>query len=78
MKVYFRDGHIPEALAWTMIVLIPKSGGRYRGIGLVKVFWKVFALIVNNRLRSTIILHDALHSFIRVRGTGTVIMDAKI
>ena len=36
-KSVFQGGHIPEALAWMTVVLIPKSEGEYRGIGLVEV-----------------------------------------
>ena len=60
------------------MVLIPKSGGGYIGIGLVEVVCKVCASILNNILQRTIILHDALNGFIRGRGTGTVIMDPKL
>ena len=60
------------------MVLIPNSGGGYIGKGLVEVMWKVCSLIVKNRIQSTIILQDSLHGFIRRRGTGTAIMEAKI
>ena len=36
-QVAFRDGYIPEAMTWMTVVLVPKGGGGYRGIGLVKV-----------------------------------------
>ena len=78
LAVAFRDGHIPEEWAWTMMVLIPKILGGYRGIGLVEVVWKFFSSIVNNRLQSTIILHGALHGFIQVRVAGVYIMDTKL
>ena len=77
-KVAFQYGYILEALTWTTMVLIPKGGGEYIRIGLVEVIWKVFTSIVNSRLRSTIILQDALHGFRQGRGTGTAIMEAKI
>ena len=77
-KIAFRNEHILEELAWTTMVLIPKSGGEYICIGLVKVIWKVCASIVNNKLQSTITLHAALHGFIRIRGTGTAIMEANL
>ena len=40
-KSAFWDGHILELLECTMMVLIPKGGGGYRGIGLIEVIWKV-------------------------------------
>ena len=36
-QVTFQDRYIPKAMAWTTMVLIPKVGGGYTGIGLVKV-----------------------------------------
>ena len=74
-QVAFRYGYIPEAMAWTTMVLIPKGGGGYRGILLVKVVWKVCTSIMHSRLQSTIILHDTLHSFRYWRGKGTEIME---
>ena len=32
--------HIPMTLTWKTVVLIPKVGIYYRGIGLVEVIWK--------------------------------------
>ena len=45
-NIVFRDGHIPETLAWNTVVLIPKGGGGYRGMVLVEVIWKVCTSIV--------------------------------
>ena len=41
----FRDGHIPDALTWTTMILITKSVGGHRSIGLVGVIWNVCTLI---------------------------------
>ena len=60
-KLAFREGRIPAELTWKMIVLIPKGGGYFRGIGLVEVIWKVCTSITNNSLQATINLHGALH-----------------
>ena len=60
------------------MLLIHKGGWGYRGIVLVEVIWKVCKCIVKNRLQSIIILHDALHGFKQGRGTGTVIMEARL
>ena len=48
MQVSFRDRYIPEEMTWKTMVLIPKCGGGYRGIGLFEVIWKVCTLIVNS------------------------------
>ena len=42
-----------------------------RGIGLVKVTWKVVAVILHRRLTTGIKPHDALHGFREGRGIGT-------
>ena len=78
MKSALQDGHIPEVLSWATMVLIPKSGGGYRSIGIVEGIWKVCTLIVNNRLRNSITLHDALHGFIQGRGMGTATIEANL
>ena len=35
-QLEFWGGYIPEDLMWTTMVLIPKGGGEYRGIGMVE------------------------------------------
>ena len=45
------------------MVLIPKGKGDYRGIGLVKVMWKVVTTILNLPFTASITYHDLLHGF---------------
>jgi hypothetical protein len=59
---------IPRQLLWIIVVLIPKGGGDYRGIGLLEPIWKVIKQIINHRL-DTFDLHNILH------GTGTAIIE---
>ena len=40
-RLEFWDGHIPEAFTWTKMLLMPNSGGWYRGMCLLEVIWKV-------------------------------------
>ena len=35
MQVMFRDGKMPEEIAWEKMVLVPKGKREYNGIGLV-------------------------------------------
>ena len=63
VQVMFRDGTVPEEIAWEMMVLITKGKGEYRGIGLVEVLCKVCSVVVNCRLKRSVVLHDALHGF---------------
>ena len=61
----------------TIVVLIPKGGGNYRGIGLLEVAWKTIEEVLDKRLKE-VALHDSLHGFREKRGCGTGIMEAKL
>ena len=61
----------------TIVVLIPKGGGDYRGIGLLEVAWKAIEGVLDGRLKG-VALHDSLHGFREKRGCGTGIMEAKL
>ena len=60
------------------MVLIPKGGGYYKWIGLVECIWKVYASIMNNRLRASITLHYDSHGFRQVMEAGTATMEEKL
>ena len=60
------------------MVLIPKGRKEYRGIGLVKVMWKVLAAILHHRLTTAVTYHDVLHSFWAGRGIGIATLEAKL
>jgi hypothetical protein len=62
----------------SILVLIPKTSGGYRGIGLLEILWKVCSSIITDRLNDGIDFHDALHGFQQGRGTGTASIDAKL
>jgi hypothetical protein len=70
-------GTIPCQLLWSTVVLIPKGGGDYRGIGLLEPIWKVLERIIDHRL-DAIKLHDCLHGCRANRGTGTALIEAKL
>ena len=74
-KMEFQEGPISTSLAWTSMVLIPKGGGYYKWIGLVECIWKVYASIMNNRLRASITLHYDSHGFRQVMEAGTATME---
>ena len=61
-------GEIPRQMLLTIVVLIPKgNSGDYRGIGLLKVIWKVIERVMDKRM-SGIESHDTLHGFRAKRG----------
>ena len=71
------SGTLLTQLPWAIPVLLLKSDGGTRGIGLLEVIWKVMSSILDGRIKATILFHDALHGFRMGRGTGTAIIEAK-
>jgi len=76
-RPFFTHGIIPHQMLWSIVVLIPKGGGDYRGIRLLEPIWKVLERIMDCRL-DTIELHDSLHGCRAHRGTGTRVIEAKL
>ena len=70
-------GKIPQQMVWMVVVLLPKGGGGFRGIGLLEPLWKTLAILLDTRM-AVIELHDCLHGFISGRGTGTATLEAKL
>ena len=77
IKEIWEHGEVPRQMLWMVVVLLPKGGGDFRGIGLLEPFWKVIEIIMDGRLKS-IELHDCLHGFLAGRGTGTAITEVKL
>jgi hypothetical protein len=67
----------PPQLLWVIVVLIPKGGSNYRGIGLLEPMWKVCERVMDTRL-NRIHLHESLHGCHDGRGTGTAVLEAKL
>jgi hypothetical protein len=59
------------------VVLLPKGGGDYRGIGLLEPLWIVVERIMDRGLNA-LPLHEALHGCRNGRGTGMAILEAKL
>ena len=53
------------------MVLMPKEGSDYHGIGFMEVMWKAVAAILNRRFAASITYHDSLHGFQAGYGTWT-------
>ena len=77
MQVIWEQGCMPEQMKWEIIILLPKGGGDYRGIGLLDPFWKVVEKIMVAQFLS-IKFHDSLHGGLAKRGTGTATIEAKL
>ena len=74
----FREGDLPTEMPWSAMVLLPKGGGDYHGIGLLEIIWKLVTTIIDRRVKEVVPFHDALHGFRAKRGTGTGIIEAKL
>ncbi len=46
MQAVWESGTIPTQMSWMIIVLLPKGGGDYRGIGLLDPMWKAVEKIM--------------------------------
>ena len=77
VQAVWTHGIIPRQMLWSIVVLIPKGGGDYRGIRLLEPIWKVLERIMDRRL-DAIKLHDCLHGCHAHRGTGTGVIEAKL
>ena len=74
----FEDGVVPEEVAWATMVLLLKVKGKYRGIGLVEVVWKVCAAVANFRLKRSVKVHKIMYGFRAGRGTGIAKLEVKL
>jgi hypothetical protein len=52
VRVIWNHGKIPPQLLWVIIILIPKGGGDYRGIGLLEPMWKVCKRVIDRCLKA--------------------------
>ncbi len=41
LEAVWQNGPVPTQMTWMIIVLLPKGGGNYHGIGLLNPIWKV-------------------------------------
>ena len=63
IQLIFRDGKVPNYIVWATMFLLPKGKGGNRGIVIVEVLWKVCSVVVNYRLKMSVVLHNALYLF---------------
>ena len=58
--------------------MLPKINVDARGIGLIKVMWKVVETFIDTWVNTDIQFHDVLHGFRTRRVTGTSTMELKM
>ena len=71
VQTAIQEGRMAEEATWKEVVLIPKGGGCYRGIGLVEVAWKLETVILNHGFTESTAFQCVLHGFLAVCSTGT-------
>jgi hypothetical protein len=70
---------IPQEFLYEILCLIPKEDqGKYRGIALLEVVYKLVLMIIHLRLQTVIDFHPFLHGFQQQCSTGTCILEAKL
>ncbi len=77
LQAIWTTGSVPTQMSWMIVVLLPKGGGNYHGIGLLDPIWKVVEKVMVYRF-TALKLHDRLHGRLPRWGTGTAIMEAKL
>jgi hypothetical protein len=71
------QGKIPMQMSWMVVVLLPKGGGNFRGIGLLNPCWKVVEKIMVHQM-GAIDFHPRLHGGMPKQGAGTATIEAKL
>jgi len=75
----FRGDEIPLAFGYAVLCLMPKNEhGKFRGISLLEVLYKLCTTIIHLRFQDAISFHDGIHGFRHRRGTNTAIFEAKL
>ena len=76
-RAIWETGTIPRQMMWAIVILLPRGGGNFRAVGLLKPFWKVLDIIMDNRLH-VVEFHNCLHGSIKGKGCGTAGIEAKL
>ena len=63
IQTKFWDGRLPVECNWKMVLLIPKRNGKFKGIGLVDVLWKVLSGSINWQIGAAVHLHSVINGF---------------
>ena len=78
IQYVFEHQELPECMPWSIMVLLPKGNGSYRGIGLLEIPWKVIERVIDSRVGAVVTFHDCVHGFTKRRGCDTAIIEAKL
>ena len=78
VRVMFRDRTVPVEIAGGKMEIVQKGKGKYMGIELVEILWKVCAVVINCWLKRSVMLHNTIHVFRTGRGTGTETLESNM
>lgn len=79
VQTSFSGYEIPLAYSHAILVLLPKTEfGKFRGITLLEVLYKLWSMIVYLRALKVIKFHPGIHGFRSHRGCDTAILEAKL
>ena len=59
IQTAFRDRVLAEEATWQAVVLIPKGGSNYNGIGIVEMVCKAVVVIINRCFTAYITYRDS-------------------
>jgi len=75
----FLGYEVPIAYSKAILVLLPKTElGKFRGITLLEIMYKLWSMIVYLRASAVIQFHPDIHGFRHCRGCGTATLEAKL
>ena len=77
IQTIWDKGEILRQMMWRVVVLLPKGGGDFCGIGRLGSFWEVIKVLMDKHL-AYIEFHDCLHGFLSVRGMGNAPTKVKL
>ena len=60
----WETGGTPQQMVRMIVLLLPKGGGDYRGIGLLEPFWKAVEVVIDKRMQK-ICFHVVIRIVIR-------------
>jgi hypothetical protein len=79
LQVCFNGKPLPQELSYEILCLIPKSEcGKYHGIVLFEVIYKVISTIILMCIEDQVKFHTGIHGFQHTHGTSTCILEAKL
>ena len=61
IQMELRDVQLVEEDTWKVVVFIPKRGGNFWGVGILKFLWKMVAVILNRHIGAYITLNNFLN-----------------